>query len=156
MSGVSAITITIAGFLVGFPLLWFAIVHLLARLGGWTRLAREFTAEGRRQGERFSWRSGGIGRFVHYNHCLDVAISHAGIALHPVLPFRPGHAPLLIPWSSVEHVATGRWLFQVSTTLTVRTSGGRTAKITLTGADIAQSLARHAPVGTPVEGMPRA
>ncbi|MBX3468307.1 MAG: hypothetical protein KF878_15660 [Planctomycetes bacterium] len=84
-----------------FPLLWVAILVVIALVGGWSLLARDHRAVARpAEVQRFV--SGRFGLLMNYNHCLVVAAADEGLFLGVLLPFRPGHPDLLVPWSEVR------------------------------------------------------
>jgi hypothetical protein len=95
-----------------FPVLWFAICELLAFVGGWRRLAEHYPHSGPAPAETARFRSGRVG-WVNYNNCLIVGAAPTGLYLSVLLPFRPGHAPLLIPWNDVRAEPEGGWLKRV-------------------------------------------
>ncbi|MCO5168208.1 MAG: hypothetical protein M9894_17850 [Planctomycetes bacterium] len=84
-----------------FPFLWVGILVVLALAGGWSLLARDHRALSRPDGVR-RFVSGRLGRFVNYNHCLVAAAADEGLFLAVLLPFRPGHPDLLVPWSDIR------------------------------------------------------
>lgn len=145
MTNALAVVAIVAGFLVAFPLFWAGVVCLIAYLGGWTRLAGEFPGEAAFEGERFSWRSGTLGIFGNYRNVLDVAVSARGIWLRPIVFFRPGHRPLMIPWTAVTRVSSHQAFLAVQTVIELRLAQDRTRSISLYGNDLATSIARHAP-----------
>ena len=79
MSDALAIFAILGGFLVAFPLFWCAVVGLIARIGGWQRLAQDFHGTEPPEGEHFGWRSGSLGWFGNYRNVLDVWVSGHGI-----------------------------------------------------------------------------
>ncbi len=54
--------------------------------------------------------SGSVGR-VSYRSCLTVHRSAEGLFLSVLLPFRPGHPPLFIPWNAVRNATSRRILW---------------------------------------------
>ena len=99
-------------FLVGFPLFWIAICELLGFMGGWRRLAEVYPSSGPVPSDKAWFRSGKLG-LVNYGNCLVLGFTPAGLYLATVFPFRPGHAPLLIPWSEIHASAEEEWAKQV-------------------------------------------
>lgn len=103
-----------------FALMWIAITGLLAQLGGWSTLARQFRSDESIQGERFRFVSGSMGkRFlpVSYGNCLFVVINDAGFGLSILFPFRILSPPLFIPWHAVASVERKKLLFLFPYTL---------------------------------------
>src|SRR6185436_11488304 len=83
------------------PLMWCAVVALIASLGGWPSLAREYgTATaftGTRWGSETAWLRG----WTRYKSCLTVGVDASGLFVAPFVLFRLRHPPLLIPWEDV-------------------------------------------------------
>ena len=101
-------------FLPFFVLTWLAVAGLLAALSGWSSLATQFRASQPVEGERFRFASASIGARwlpVSYGNCLFVTVAPAGLRLSILFPFRFMSPPLYIPWSNVESVEEGRFLF---------------------------------------------
>lgn len=100
-------------FLAWFPLafvgMWVAVAAVLSLTGGWNHLAQTFRAEpGSAQNRRW-FCSGRVG-LVDYNGCLIRGHSRQGLYLAVLLPFRPFHPPLFIPWSAMSsHRKRGLW-----------------------------------------------
>jgi hypothetical protein len=83
------------------PLFWLAIMFLIARLGGWAALAKACPAPGRPPGTGFCGLSLHIAPATSYGGCISAVFSPDGLYLIPLVIFRFGHRPVLIPW---EHV----------------------------------------------------
>jgi hypothetical protein len=77
---------------------WFGVSNLLATLSGWRALARAYGAPPPPNISR-KITGGRVGR-VAYNGCLVVGAAE-GLALSVLLPFRPGHRSVFVPWSEV-------------------------------------------------------
>jgi hypothetical protein len=94
----------------GFVVIWCVTLSLVARFSGWGKLAELYPAAEPPAGRVFRWQAGRIG-WSDYNGCLTITVGPAGLGLAVLGLFRPGHPPLLIPWSSlrVVQVHTG-WL----------------------------------------------
>src|SRR4051794_1516840 len=86
--------------LVLLPLFWFGIMQLLSLLGGWRTLARRYAAppDSPPPTQMSTMQSGKIG-LVSYRNALAVALGSDGLHLSTFVLMRPGHAPLIIPWS---------------------------------------------------------
>ena len=97
--------------LLTFPLMWCAVLLLLAQLGGWRALATSYASPARPSGEGFSFRSGKLG-FVNYGSCLSFVCAREGLFVAVALPFRPGHPSLSIPWREVSAQAKDGWIFR--------------------------------------------
>jgi hypothetical protein len=81
--------------------LWLGVLHLLAGLGGWRRLASRYAAGTTPAGERFAFRSAFLGG-VSYGACLRFTAGPGGLGLAVLTPFRPGHPPLFVPWPDLR------------------------------------------------------
>ena len=94
---------------VAFPLFWSAVLVLISHLGAWSRIAQQYRQWDTFDGQRWRFQSGGVG-CANYGYCLTVGTNHRGLHLSVLFPFRPGHAPIFVPWEDVA-VTEGRWLF---------------------------------------------
>ena len=137
--------VVIGGFLIAFPLMWVAVLTLMAQLSGWARLARTFTDHAPTQPPHFSWRSAQFGWLANYNNCLQIWISPKGIGLKPIWPLGIGHAPLLLPWSAIASLAPSRVLFGTGTIVEVRPGTGAAMRFTIYGKDVVEAVERTAP-----------
>ncbi len=144
MSETLTVVLGIAGFAIGFPILWCSVVWLLAKLGGWATLAARFATKRPARGETFAWSSGRFSMFSSYNNCLNVSVSHEGIHIVPFIAFTIGHEPLLIPWSSVRRLIQRRFLWNYSNGIHIDL-GGHNHVITLYGRRLSEGLAKYAP-----------
>jgi hypothetical protein len=101
-----------------FAIFWLGILHWCAWMGGWTRLARQFTDDPMRGDQRDTYRpirrawfqSGSLG-MMNYKSCLNVGVYETGVRLSVLWPFRPGHPPLFIPWSELAEGREKRLMF---------------------------------------------
>ena len=102
-----------------FICLWLGISALISLIGGWHSLAGEFPAVDSVEGERSRFASGSLGRWPFpvssYGGCLFLTIGDHGFRLSIFFPFRFLSPPLFIPWSEVESVESGRFLFVLYT-----------------------------------------
>lgn len=145
MQDLSVILLAVCGFAIVFALFWTAIVHLISRLSGWSALARRFPANRPETGDAFHWASARLNWFSSYSRCLNVTLSFKGIHLQPVVFFRAGHAPLLIPWNAVKDVRfTSTWLFSSARLVIGSDRDDWTQTITLYGGALTRGLQRHA------------
>jgi hypothetical protein len=112
-----------------FAILWLGILHFCAWMGGWTQLAREFADDGSRNKSesknpsppaisssgwgggfpkdthkpiRRRWFQSGSFGWMNYGSCLNIAVYDDGVRIAVLWPFRPGHAPLFIPWGELK------------------------------------------------------
>jgi hypothetical protein len=109
-----------------FPLFiggWLGVTALLAYLGGWVSLAKEFRTDAPAAGESFRFVSGGMGRAafpVSYRSCLSLVVTPAGFRLAILFPFRLLSPPLFVPWTRVESLEEGRRFLVKSVQIRIR------------------------------------
>ncbi len=89
-------------FLVGFVGLWIAISYLVARLGGWAKLATFYRFSGPFDGQCWRFQSAELRWKMGYNNCLTVGANSAGLYLSVLFLFRLGHPGLFIPWTDIS------------------------------------------------------
>ena len=111
--GYMAIALVVVAFPVLFVGFWCLVCCLIARIGGWRELAREFPGDDPPGAEidRIGWISMRIGFFGNYRSAVNVRVFHAGLHLRPILVFQACHPPVFIPWPSIsrwEH-SPGLW-----------------------------------------------
>ena len=102
-------------FLPWFAGLWLLVSCLLAFLSGWRSLAAHFRTTVPISGEKFRFVSGALGLSafpVSYGGCLFVTVSEQGVGLSILFLFRLLSPPLLIPWTEINAVRSGRFLFR--------------------------------------------
>ena len=87
-------------FALGFPLFWGLTTYLLGEASGWRNIHAHFGNPPGPLPAGRSFRSGRIGP-VKYNGVLRIAHDGSGLHLAVLFPFRIGHPPLFIPWSSI-------------------------------------------------------
>ncbi|MGA7909824.1 MAG: hypothetical protein WCA16_20630 [Candidatus Sulfotelmatobacter sp.] len=94
-----------------FLLFWYAILFILSALSGWMDLARHFRLTSTFTGPTWGFQSARMRWTSHYGSCLNVGADPAGVKLSVLFPFRPGHPPLLIPWSEISVASRRKFLF---------------------------------------------
>jgi hypothetical protein len=90
------------GFLLYFLAMWLGACLLIARFGGWGGLAKQYRVEKLPPGKRYHFQSASLTRAgmpCNYGSCLTLVVTEQGLGLAVFPIFRPGHPPLLIPWS---------------------------------------------------------
>jgi hypothetical protein len=100
-----------------FPLLWYGVSLLLAKLSGWDKLADRYKRDDSVPAsgiKMFHLRSGFVGS-VNYKSCLSIGISDHGLMLAVFFPFRIGHPPLCIPWHEFSRVSERRGMLYSTT-----------------------------------------
>ncbi len=99
-----------------FLLVWFAVLWLVAQIGGWQELSKQYPL-GELDTDEITWKGWQYGRFnnaMWYKGCLWVGISSAGLFLKtgPDLLFRFAHPPLFIPWNRITVGQPYRFLWR--------------------------------------------
>lgn len=89
-------------FFLGTLILLAGTIRVLARLGGWSKLADTYPARSPFIGRRFRFQFVQLAGWVGYNGCVTAGSDPFTLylSLWPIL--RLGHPPLLIPWSEVS------------------------------------------------------
>ncbi len=129
---------------VGFLGFWYLICWLISRIGHWATLANEFPAAlGLPVGtRRYFMRTMELG-LAQYKNCLTVGVAPTGLYLCPIFLFRPGHAPILIPWTAIARGEKKKRLWLTFYKISVPMEKRRTATITLFGASLVNAIAPH-------------
>jgi len=98
------------GFALFFVAVWYTIGAGLARLGGWSILARPYSAPYVPVGKKFRMQSIAFG-WVEYNGGVTIVVSEIGLYLSMWRFVLVAHPPLLIPWSAlhVMKIRESRW-----------------------------------------------
>jgi hypothetical protein len=86
-----------------FVVMWVGACYVLSTLGGWRMLADRYRSTVNVAAD-YAWRgqSGTLRLGVRYSGCLTIETSSEGLHLRVFLLFRPGHAPLFIPWPDLS------------------------------------------------------
>lgn len=116
-----------------FAAMWLGITGMLAEIGGWSELARLYREpEGMVRAPVQSFRMAtldlrrrGIPLPTNYSNCAIVELAVEGLHLRPWAIFRFRHPPLLIPWTQMEQVQPGTFLFFRVLTVSPRGVGTR-------------------------------
>ncbi|MDZ4680382.1 MAG: hypothetical protein SGI94_08060 [Saprospiraceae bacterium] len=107
----------ILGFLIIFPLFWCGVVYLISFFG-WQQLAASFATH---QPMPSDLQTGsGMINLSRYNYTLRFKADDRGLWLRTMRLFSPGHKPLFIPWSAVEHDEGGEAFWGYQTKLKVK------------------------------------
>jgi hypothetical protein len=145
MSENNLIFLIIPVFIVCFGLFWSLIVYLISRLAGWAKLAHQYPAQGPATGRTFAMRSARFGLFGSYRNCLTITLSTVGIHMQPMILFRVGHPPLLIPWTAIVSLSRRDLMFSPGARLKVRDAEtGSVKEITFYGGALVEALEAHA------------
>lgn len=145
MSKILLTIFIIAAFVVGFPLLWIAIIKMTARFSGWMKLAKLYPGADTSSGDRCGYASAGLRWLVGYNRCLTITVSAQGIHMRPMFMFRIDHAPILIPWDAVLKIEDKSLALFKRLDFTVRTDNpDKPATVSFYGHRLVNTLVRHA------------
>lgn len=141
MSESGLLALIIPGFFVGFTLLWSAIVFATARISGWASLARSYPGTEPASGQSWHFTSATFGRLSSYRNVLTVMVAPTGLYMRPILPFRIGHEPLLIPWNAFASAERTNLFFTQALRLEIRDPRiAGTRRVTFYGRAIVQAL----------------
>ncbi|WP_428650228.1 hypothetical protein [Roseibium sp.] len=144
MSNINLAVLIVPGFLVAFGLFWSVVIFLVSRLGGWARLARQYPAAGPATGDTRHWRSATFGLLCNYRTCLNLTLSQTGLHMVPVLVFRIGHDPILIPWNAIADARRRNLLLATGLQIDVKDkASGGVRKITFYGKSLVEDLEAH-------------
>lgn len=84
------------------PCIWILVSFIIARIGGWWRLAKVYPAQANTlDGESWRFQSIQMRWATGYNNCVTVGTNPLGVGLSVLFLLRIGHPPLLFPWSDI-------------------------------------------------------
>ena len=84
------------------PFVWILVSFVIARIGGWSRLAKVYPAQANTlDGESWRFQSILMRWATGYNNCVTVGANPLGLGLSVLFLLRIGHPPLLFPWSDI-------------------------------------------------------
>ena len=98
-----------------FPVIWIAVVSLVATASGWRKLYQDLGAHSDPQviGE-----SSKVFRFptirfnrTNYKNSITINTTRYALIMKVFFPFRLGHKPLVIPWDRVESLTPEQFFF---------------------------------------------
>ncbi|WP_298983800.1 hypothetical protein [uncultured Roseibium sp.] len=141
MTNSAYLILIVPGFFLCFGLLWSVIVFLIGRLGGWSRLSRLYPGNQPPPGQSWRWVSASFGLFASYRNCLDITLSNAGLYLRPVIIFRIGHSPILIPWHAIVRARRSDLLITKAIRLEVKDpETGGVRKLSFYGSNLTSAI----------------
>lgn len=102
----------VALFVIVFPFFWIAILGVIA-VTGWRKVEAQYPATSdppptARQVRFANLNLGGSMASPNYGGCITAWLSEMGLWLRPILPFRPFHPMIFIPWARVQSVESER------------------------------------------------
>jgi hypothetical protein len=84
------------------PSIFILVSFLIARIGGWSLLARVYPAQSDTlDGETWRFQSIQMRWSTNYGNCVTVRTNPLGLGFSVLFLLRLGHPPLLIPWSDI-------------------------------------------------------
>ncbi len=89
-------------FWIVLPVFWVLMCRLVARISGWNALAESYAAQSDATGTILRFQSGSFRWSANYSGLLNVGADSSGLHLSVIMFFKPGHAPLSIPWSDIR------------------------------------------------------
>lgn len=99
LSSLITLIATLVFLISGWAVLWI----YRARRGGWTRLAVAYATPPRQDVLPRRWQSLTLMPVRYrYRWIISMRLTVDGLYLRPILPFRFGHDPILIPWEDIE------------------------------------------------------
>jgi hypothetical protein len=96
--------------LIVFPAWWMFVLSMLGRMSGWRRLATQYETRTEPEGEKLRGQSMRLSS-TSYNGAVNFVFAANGFYLAAWAIFRPGHPPLLIPWSDIRYVGPKKILW---------------------------------------------
>ena len=140
---------TLVALIAGFAFSWFFTGAAVSRMTGWHRLAQRFTFQGEVPSQLWRFKSATARYGSHYNNCLTIGASPAGLYMAMPWLFRVGHPPLFIPWNEITIYRAKVLFWNV-----VRFQFGREAPITFGfREDLADQIRRAAGSSWPTERL---
>lgn len=138
LSSLITLIATIIFLISGWAVLWI----YRAQRGGWTRLSSVYGTTRRNDSIPRRWQSlTMMPSRCRYRWIISMRLTVDGLYIHPMIPFRFGHDPILIPWEDIE-------IFAVETYPADRLYDLKTARVPQirirVGAGVAQFIRRAA------------
>jgi hypothetical protein len=84
------------------PLFWILVSSAVAALSGWKTLAEAYPLLSEPTGRKLRFQSATLRWSSNYTGLIHMSAGHQGLALSVFMLFRPGHAPMLIPWGDIR------------------------------------------------------
>src|SRR5882724_11691669 len=81
---------------------WCGLLIAIGRASGWIALAQRYRATADFTGKRWHLQHAQFRWSMNYSGALTVGADAAGLYLNMMLPFRPGHPALFIPWADTK------------------------------------------------------
>ena len=131
--------------ILGFALFWTGVVTLVGWISGWRRLANDFETLQEPSGNTFRWQSIRFGFRGNYKRVINITPTFEGLHLQPILIYRMGHKPLLIPWEYIhlEEKKQVAFINYISAEI-IPKHGGSPTNITFYRKNVIESLQQYA------------
>ncbi|HPQ55115.1 MAG TPA: hypothetical protein PK253_17830 [Spirochaetota bacterium] len=96
----------------GVVVFWNAVVGLIAFVGGWHALAKQYPDSAMKGPETasFSFQSVRFGFFSSYNGVIRVTAYAEGFSIRPIFLYAFMHRPIFFPWSSITGTGQGKFI----------------------------------------------
>lgn len=106
-------TLIILAALICFPLIFYFVLVLIAKLGGWSSLSQKYPAKqfNGKVLKTLPLSSLQIGYFGQYSGVVNIKVYSDGIWLRPGFFFKLGHSPIFIKWNDIKSIEKDTILF---------------------------------------------
>ena len=84
------------------PLFWILISGAVAALSGWKTLAEAYPLLSEPTGEKLRFQTATMRWSSNYTGIVHMSANSQGLVLSVFVLFRPGHAPMFIPWEDIR------------------------------------------------------
>lgn len=139
---------------VGLPLFFGLLLATIARVGGWSELARSYRTTEPTPFPRMRMQSADLRRWCGYGNVLTLATDGEALFMSLPFPFGFGHPKLRLPWSEAQVEQSTHWFGIKTTTLTFERVPNTPIRIKRATAERLIEYARQARDRTVGEGVP--
>lgn len=139
---------------VGLPLFFGLLLATIARVGGWSELARSYRTTQPTPFPRMRMQSADLRRWCGYGNVLTLATDAEALFISLPFPFGFGHPKLRLPWSEAQVEQSTHWFGIKTTTLTFERAPNTPIRIKRATAERLIEYARQARDRTVGEGVP--
>ena len=89
---------------------WIAVLLLISRITGWSRLAEKYRTYKKPDSKLLRFVQVNWGSSLMSGNIYTLGSSYKGLYLAVLFPFRIGHPPLLIPWRDINATKEKRFM----------------------------------------------
>jgi hypothetical protein len=104
-----------------FLFMWIFVSFTLSLLGGWRRLAAEYSTKEKFKGTKWGFQTIKVG-LVNYGNCVSIGANTENLRLSVFPIFRIGHPPLNIPLNELRGTEFKGFLFRYVDLTTTKTN----------------------------------